>query len=67
MENERKDKIEYRKEGDYYIPNLIVPKDEYADYCIGKYGRLRLNYLKNIVNNFILDFEKKAYSRGDGI
>lgn len=46
MENERKDKIEYRKEGDYYIPNLIVPKDEYADYCIGKYGRLRLNYLK---------------------
>ena len=46
MENERKKKIEYRKEGDYYIPNLIVPKEEYADYCIGKYGRLRLNYLK---------------------
>ena len=46
MENERKNKIEYCKEGDYYIPNLIVPKDEYADYCIGKYGRLRLNYLK---------------------
>lgn len=46
MENERKNKIEYRKEGDYYIPNLMVPKDEYADYCIGKYGRLRLNYLK---------------------
>lgn len=21
-------------------------KDEYPDYCIGKYGRLRLNYLK---------------------
>lgn len=46
MENKRKNKIEYRKEGDYYIPNLIVPKEEYADYCIGKYGRLRLNYLK---------------------
>lgn len=46
MENERKNKIEYHSEGDYYIPNLIVPKDEYADYCIGKYGRLRLNYLK---------------------
>ena len=46
MENERKNKIEYHKEGDYYIPNLIVPKDEYADYCIGKYGCLRLNYLK---------------------
>lgn len=46
MENERKNKIEYHSEGDYYIPNLIVPKDEYADCCIGKYGRLRLNYLK---------------------
>lgn len=46
MENERKNRIEYHKEGDYYIPNLIVPKDEYADYCIGKYGRLRLNFLK---------------------
>ncbi len=46
MGNERENEITYRKEGDYYIPNLIVPKDEYPDYCIGKYGRLRLNYLK---------------------
>ena len=38
-------KITYRKEGDYFIPNLslpIQPKNQ-----IGKYGRLRLNYLKN--------------------
>ena len=38
-------KITYRKEGDYFIPNLsltIQPKKQ-----IGKYGRLRLNYLKN--------------------
>ena len=46
MDNERKNKIEYHKEGDYYVPNLVAPKDEYPDYCIGKYGRLRLNYLK---------------------
>ena len=46
MENERKNKIEYHKEGDYYVPNLVVAKDEYPDYCIGKYGRLRLKYLK---------------------
>ena len=46
MENERKNKIEYRKEGDYYITNLTMPKAEYAEYCIGKYGRLRSNYLK---------------------
>ena len=45
MENERK-KIKYHREGDYYIPNLVIPKDEYPDYNIGKYGRLRLNYLK---------------------
>ena len=38
-------KITYRKEGDYFIPNLslhIQPKKQ-----IGKYGRLRLNYLQN--------------------
>ena len=36
-------KIEYRKVGDYYLPNLIAPK---SNINIGKYGRLRLNYLK---------------------
>lgn len=46
MENERKNKITYRKEGDYNAPNLVIPKDEYADYHIGKYGHLRLSYLK---------------------
>ena len=36
------------KEGDYYIPNLYLEKDEYEkDYNIGKYGHLRLEYLKN--------------------
>lgn len=46
MENERENEITYRKEGDYYVTNLVIPKDEYANYYIGKYGRLRLNYLK---------------------
>ena len=46
MKNERKNKLTYRKVGDYYIPNLVLPKDEYEDYSIGKYARLRLNYLK---------------------
>lgn len=46
MENERKDTITYRKEGNYYVPNLVIPKDEFADYHIGKYGHLRLTYLK---------------------
>ena len=36
--------IEYRLEGDYYIPNLIMPKQE--KIALNKYGRMRLNYLK---------------------
>ena len=40
-------KITYRKEGDYYIPDLYLKKDNYKnDYQIGKYGDLRLQYLK---------------------
>ena len=34
----------YRQEGDYLVPNLTLPND--GDYEIGKYGRMRLTYLK---------------------
>ena len=41
-------KITYHKVGDYHLPNLYLTKDEYEkDYQIGKYGHLRLEYLKN--------------------
>lgn len=36
--------IEYRLEGDYYIPNIVVPKEE--KIVLNKYGRMRLKYLK---------------------
>ena len=36
--------IEYRLEGDYYIPNLTLPKQE--TIILNNYGRMRLNYLK---------------------
>lgn len=36
--------IEYRLEGDYYIPNLTLPRQE--KIILNKYGRMRLNYLK---------------------
>ena len=36
--------IEYHLEGDYYIPNLVMPKQE--KITLNKYGRIRLNYLK---------------------
>ena len=36
--------IEYHFEGDYYIPNLVMPEQE--KITLNKYGRMRLNYLK---------------------
>ena len=45
-------KITYHKEGDYLIPDLYLPKQPKGH--IGKYGRLRLNYLK--------DFKKGLYT-----
>ena len=45
-------KITYHKEGDYFIPNLYLPIQPQKQ--IGKYGRLRLNYLK--------DFNKTLYT-----
>ena len=39
-------KITYHKEGDYLIPNLYIKNCNKSNYHIGKYGHLRLNYLK---------------------
>ena len=36
--------IEYHLEGDYYIPNIAIPKQE--KIIFNKYGRMRLKYLK---------------------
>lgn len=35
----------YRRVGDYFIPNLVLPKS--TNYPIGKYGRIRKTFLKN--------------------
>ena len=35
----------YRKVGDYFVPNLVLP-NEGRSYQIGKFGRLRRRYLK---------------------
>ena len=47
-------KITYHREGDYFIPDLCLPKQ--PDGHIGKYGRLRLIYLKNFDIPFILNY-----------
>ncbi len=36
--------IEYHLEGDYYLPNLVMPKQE--KITLNKYGKMRLKYLK---------------------
>ena len=41
-----KNQITYHKEGDYLIPNLSLPPTDYPNYILGKYGRLRLQFLK---------------------
>ena len=37
--------LEYRKCGDYFVPNIVAPEN-IKNFRLGKYGRLRLNYLK---------------------
>ena len=66
---DEKTKIEYVRVGNYYIPNLTLPKPRRTGN-IGKYGRLKLNYmnkhnipeytemlLNNELNSYLLDIE----------
>lgn len=69
--------ITYHKVGDYYLPNIYLKKDKYEkDYQIGKYGHLRLEYLKmhkkaeytimlmdGSLRKHILDTDKQAKER----
>ena len=47
----------YRQEGDYFIPNLILP--DTGEYQIDKYGRMRRSYLKEyhkiLYNNYVIE------------
>lgn len=65
-------KITYTKYGDYYFPNLALPINN-KHITLGKYARMRLNYLKNnkkaeytilLMNNeltnHLLDIDKQA-------
>lgn len=45
---DEKTRIEYHLEGDYYIPNITMPKQ--INITLNKYGRMRLNYLKENKN-----------------
>lgn len=56
-------KITYTKVGDYYMPNLTLEESKYKNYQLGKYGRMRLNYLKNYkkAEYIILFMDNKLY------
>ena len=72
------EKITYHTEGDYQIPDLNLPKQEKIN--LGKYARMRLNYLKNNnkglytelmikgeLTNHLLEVENQAQKRLDQI
>ena len=54
MEN-LKEKLTYRQEGDYLIPNIAVSKDESNNNHIGKYGYLRLDYLNKNKKGYYIE------------
>ena len=69
--------IEYIKVGDYYMPNLKAPEGVKISK-LGKYGRLRLRYLKenkkaeytilfmdNKLQNHLIEIDKIAKKRFD--
>ncbi len=41
---DKKNGLSYTLNGDYYLPDLLLPQEETLDY--GKYGSIRLIYLK---------------------
>lgn len=41
-----KNKLEYEKVGDFYLPKISFPAEDEKIENIGKYGLLRLEYLK---------------------
>ena len=71
--------IEYVRQGDYYIPNLVLTL-EGTNYKIRKYGRIKLNYLKNhkkaeysimlmdgTLNNHLKEIQETAITRVEQI
>lgn len=40
-------KIEYNKQGEYYLPNL-VPPENLKNFELGRFGRMRLKFLKEL-------------------
>ena len=77
--NKNKYGIEYTKVGDFYLPNIALPKPRRTGN-IGKYGRLRLQYLEehhkaecmlmrinNELTSHLLDIEDECRTRVESL
>ena len=54
--------IEYTKVGDYYMPNLVLEKEE--KIILNKYGRMRLKFLKeNKKAEYMIMFTKGTLNK----
>ena len=75
---DKKTGIEFVRQGDYYIPNIVLPKQKKIH--LNKYGRMRLNYLKehkkaeytimfmeNTLTNHLEEIQETATKRVDEI
>jgi len=59
---ENKYGIEYTKVGDYYMPNLVLKKEE--KIILNKYGRMRLKFLKeNRKAEYMIMFTKGTLNK----
>lgn len=69
--------IEYKLVEDYYLPNIVLPKPRRTGN-IGKYGRVKLNYMKkykipeciemllnNELKSYLLDIEDECKAKVD--
>ena len=53
--------IEYKKVGDYYMPNLVLEKEK---IILNKYGRMRLKFLKeNKKAEYMIMFTKGTLNK----
>lgn len=72
---DEKTRIEYVRVGDYYLPSLTLQKPRRTGN-IGKYGKLKLNYMKkhnipeytemllnNELNSYLLDIENECKNK----
>ena len=61
LKMENKYEIEYTKQGDYYMPNLVLEKEKIV---LNKYGRMRLKFLKeNKKSEYMIMFTKGTLNK----